>query len=42
VVAGEGKLPDVEVLKSALKGRLIGRSVSVEVIPERRIGFESR
>jgi uncharacterized hydrophobic protein (TIGR00271 family) len=40
VVAGQGALPAVRDLEEALRGRLFGKSVSLEAVPEVRTTFE--
>ena len=41
VVAGQGALPAVGSLEEALRGRLFGKSVALEVVPETRTTFET-
>lgn len=41
VVAGQGDLPPQENLQDALKGRLLQLPVTLEVVPETRIRFET-
>lgn len=41
VVAGQGGLRSQQELEDALRGRLFGKSVSLEVVPETRITFET-
>ena len=41
VVAGQGDLPPQQDLQDALQGRLFQKPVSLEVVPQTRIGFET-
>ena len=42
VVAGRGDVPSITTLQEAVKGRLFGKRVTVEVVPEQSTSFESR
>jgi len=41
VVAGKGSLPSQQELEDALRGRLFGKPVTLEVVPETRTTFET-
>jgi uncharacterized hydrophobic protein (TIGR00271 family) len=42
VVAGAGELPSIDALKESLQGRLYGKVVSLEVVPETLSTFETQ
>ena len=42
VVTGEGALPNVGALEQALKGRLFGMRVTLQVVKQQRASFETR
>jgi hypothetical protein len=42
VVAGQGELPAVDKLKADVRGRLFGKSVKLDVVPEQTTTFGTR